>query len=204
MAPNRWCGYFMLVTALPEAPASRGGEVVSGRHLRLSGAGSKPPAALSLKTFFCSCSIDLRLFFASSAFSFFGICGGRARRAASRHAASSCATEAACRAAPHGRVGIRARAMILALVVTVPSLWADARDGALGTLAMRSHSRPCLVAPQRCARLPTPHTPVRSRRALACFPRAVPAPAPVASLVLGGDVRASSSRASTDLFKLVS
>ena len=30
---------FILVTALSEAPASRGGEVVSGRHLRLSGAG---------------------------------------------------------------------------------------------------------------------------------------------------------------------
>ena len=85
----------------PEAPASRGGEVVSGRHLRLSGAGSKPPAAPSLETFFCSCSADLRLFLLLrySAFSFFGICGGRARRAVSRHAASGCATEASTRAA---------------------------------------------------------------------------------------------------------
>jgi len=45
--------------------------------------------------------------------------------------------------------------------------------------------------------------PTRGDAALACFPRAVIAPAPVASLVLGGDVRVSSSRASIDLFELV-
>ena len=45
--------------------------------------------------------------------------------------------------------------------------------------------------------------PKRGDAALACFPRAVTAPAPVASLVLGGDVRVSSSRASIDLFELV-
>ena len=41
-----------VVTALSEAPASRGDEVVPGRHLQLSGAGSKPPAAPSLKTIY--------------------------------------------------------------------------------------------------------------------------------------------------------
>ena len=45
-------GAFMRRSPDLEAPASRGGEVVSGGHLRLSGAGSKPPAAPSLKTFF--------------------------------------------------------------------------------------------------------------------------------------------------------
>ena len=37
---------------------------------------------------------------------FFGICGGRTRRAASSRAASGCATGAARRAAPRGRVGV--------------------------------------------------------------------------------------------------
>ena len=46
---------------------------------------------------------------------FFGICGGRARRAASSHAASDCATDAARLAAPHGRVGVRARAIVFLL-----------------------------------------------------------------------------------------
>ena len=45
--------------------------------------------------------------------------------------------------------------------------------------------------------------PTRGDAALACFPRAFIAPAPVASLVLGGDVRVPSSRASIDLFELV-
>ena len=106
---------------------------------------------------------------------FFGICGGRARRVASSHAASGCATDAARRAAPHGRVGARARAIILALVVTVPSLCADARDGTLAALALRSHSRPCLVAPQRCAR-------PFARAALSLASRA-PSPRPRPSLL---------------------
>ena len=63
---QRYCLLVSFVRPLPdlEAPASRGGEAVSGRHLRLSGAGLKPPAAPSLKT----------IFVAPSAFGcFFGI-----------------------------------------------------------------------------------------------------------------------------------
>ena len=88
--------------------------MVSGRHLRLSGAGSKPPAAPSLKAFFLFLLHRPSAVLVSSAFGFFGICGGRARRAASSHAASDCATDTARRAAPHGRVGVRARTAILA------------------------------------------------------------------------------------------
>ena len=102
-----------------EAPASRGGEMVSGRHLRLSGSGSKSPAALYLKTFGL---LLLRPSAASSAFGFFGICGDRARRAASSRAASGCATDVPRRAAPHGRVGVRVCATILASSASATSI----------------------------------------------------------------------------------
>ena len=77
----------------------------------MRGAGSKPPAAPSLKTSFCSGGLRLPL---RSFGLFSGICGDLARRAASSRAASSCATDAPRRAAPHGRVGVRARTAILA------------------------------------------------------------------------------------------
>ena len=145
------CGYFMLVTALSEAPASRGGEVVSGRHLRLSGAGSKPPAAPSLKTIFLFLLHRPSAVFASSAFSFFGICGGRARRAAlearrARAAATEAAVVGRLRAhAPRCAHPARARAMILA---------SGARGWLLASSASAAAARGAWrrVTPRRAAR----------------------------------------------------
>ena len=110
----------------------------------MRGAGSKPPAAPSLKIFL---SLPHRPsdVLVSSAFGFFGICGGRARRAASSHAASDCATDTARRAAPHGRVGVRARTAILAF---------GARDWPLAPSASAAAARGARrrAAPRRAAR----------------------------------------------------
>ena len=55
-------------------------------------------------------------------FCFFDICDDRARRAASSRAASGCTTDAPRRAAPHGHVGVRVRATILASSVLATSI----------------------------------------------------------------------------------
>ena len=140
----------------------------------MRGAGSKPPAAPSLKTSFCSGGLRLPLRWSASSasaatsrgarhrvalrraarrtrrvglrctaasacafarrnlllrlrllsFGFFsGICGDLARRAASSRAASSCATDAPRRAAPHGRVGVRVRATKIASPAPAASIW---------------------------------------------------------------------------------
>ena len=65
-----------------------------------------------------------------------------------------------------------ARALALARVLSL------ARDDALATLALRSHSRPCLVALKRCARLAAPPL---ARAALSLASRA-PSPHPRPSL----------------------
>ena len=62
------------------------------------------------------------------------------------------------------RANSRARALALARALSL------ARDDALATLVLRSHSCPCLVAPQRCARLPAPSSLAPRSRLL---PRAV-------------------------------
>ena len=99
---------------------------------------------------------------------FFGICGGRARRVASSHAASGCATDAARRAAPHGRVGARARAIVLALVVTVFGFWrARLASGFFGICGGRARRVASSHAASGCAadaaRRAAPHGRVGAR-----------------------------------------
>ena len=84
---------FILVTALSEAPASRDGEVVSGRQTTIERRGFETTRRAVSEDNFLFLLHRPSAVLVSSAFGFFGICGGRARRAASSHAASDCATD---------------------------------------------------------------------------------------------------------------